>query len=126
MTVSKSMVKRVIAQIEGEDSLAEKYLEYIKTAPEGATVDDFFDYCGVPKSARSDFVYAAIMKQVREITAPKELVKEKRVKFEIEFTVDENNPDTDDFLLYFEEHINGKLLNEELILEDEIPVKRVI
>ncbi len=69
--MSKSAMRRIIAQMEGEDSLAEKYIEYLEIASEDATVDDFFDYCGIPENNRSDFLYAAILKQALEITGKK-------------------------------------------------------
>ncbi len=40
---------------------------------ENFTVDDFFTECGIPQKQRSDFVFAAIMKQANEILGKKSL-----------------------------------------------------
>lgn len=47
--------------------LAEEYIKFEKTAGPDTTVDDFFDHYNIPAHQRSDFVFAAIMKQVSEL-----------------------------------------------------------
>lgn len=48
-------------------NLAEEFIKYMKTAPETATWNSFFDHCHVPEYARNDFAVAAILKGVQEI-----------------------------------------------------------
>ena len=45
------------------DNLADDMIEFEKIATPETTVDDFFDYAGVPTHQRSDFVFCAIVKQ---------------------------------------------------------------
>jgi len=52
-------------------------------------------------------------------------VKEKEVSFKVTFLVDIDDPETEDFLLYFEELINSELMNEEQILTEDIKVERM-
>ena len=53
----------------GEESYAEKYLEYLGKSdrPDDDTWNDFFDWAGLPMEQRSDFIIAAILKQAQEI-----------------------------------------------------------
>jgi len=50
--------------------LPEKYMEFLDIAPiigiPQPTWDDFFDYCDIPPSHRTDFAAAAILKQISE------------------------------------------------------------
>jgi hypothetical protein len=54
------------------ESLADKYIEFLGIFPQLAyshelpTWDDFFDYVGIKTEDRSDFLAAAILKQVGE------------------------------------------------------------
>jgi hypothetical protein len=42
---------------------ADELIKFAKIATSETTVDDFFDYAGIPTHQRSDFVFCAIMKQ---------------------------------------------------------------
>ena len=48
-------------------NLAEEYIRFERAAVPEATVDDFFDHCGVSECCRSDFIFTAILKQVLEL-----------------------------------------------------------
>ncbi len=50
---------------ENED-LVDKFIEFEKTITIKTTVNDFFDYCEILIHERSDFVFAAILNQLRE------------------------------------------------------------
>lgn len=50
--------------------LAEEYVEFEKTATSETTVDDFFDHCKIPADQRTNFVFAAILKQVQKLVDP--------------------------------------------------------
>lgn len=53
-------------------NLSEEYIKFSENAPDGATFDDFFDHCKIPKSARSDFAVAAILKGSLKIMIDKD------------------------------------------------------
>jgi len=47
---------------------ADELIKFEKIATPKTTVDDFFDYVGIPTHQRSDFIFCAIMKQADEKT----------------------------------------------------------
>jgi len=55
-------------------NLADEFIKFLKTATPDTTVDDFFDHCGVPSENRSDFNFAAIIKEVQEKTGKEVLI----------------------------------------------------
>lgn len=52
-----------------EANLGLKYIEYmdIPESERGITVNDFFEWCGVPMENRTDFAFAAILNQAKKI-----------------------------------------------------------
>lgn len=52
-----------------EQSLAYRYIEYLDLTEKGSekTVNDFFNFVGLPSYQRSNFVYACILRQAQEI-----------------------------------------------------------
>jgi len=60
--------------MKNNEPLADKYVEFLEIYPqlsyshELPTWDDFFNYVDIPQEERSDFLAAAIMKQVSERT----------------------------------------------------------
>jgi len=44
------------------DELGKKYLEFEKTAPIDATVNDFFDHIDLSMEDRSDFLFSAVLR----------------------------------------------------------------
>ncbi len=47
-------------------NMADEFIKFEKIATQKTTVDDFFDYVGIPTHQRSDFVFCCIMKQAEE------------------------------------------------------------
>ena len=55
-------------KIKKDESMAEFFIRYTNDPEnEDKTVNDFFKAAGVPKRERSDFAFAALLKQVQEI-----------------------------------------------------------
>lgn len=46
--------------------LADEFNKFMKIATPETTVNDFFDYVGIPRIQRTDFAFNAIMKQAAE------------------------------------------------------------
>jgi len=49
-------------------NLADEFIKFVKTATPDTTINDFFEHCGVPMEDRTDFYFAAIIKQVQKKT----------------------------------------------------------
>lgn len=47
-------------------NLADELIKFEKIATSKTTVDDFFDYAGIPTHQRSDFTFCCIMRQAEE------------------------------------------------------------
>lgn len=47
-------------------NLADELIKFKKIATQKTTVDDFFDYAGVPTHQRSDFTFLCIARQAEE------------------------------------------------------------
>lgn len=49
-----------------DKNLADELIKFTKIATQETTVNDFFDYAGIPIHQRNDFVFCCIMKQAEE------------------------------------------------------------